>query len=61
MKAVDAPPLRTHRIVWCAPGEVEISHLVQARDEYQARRISMEELRDALGPALAAWWIKRVL
>ncbi len=53
--------LSTYRVVWRVPGEVEIDHLVVARDEHQARRISVGKLREAVGPGFVAWRIKRVM
>ncbi len=52
-------PVSTFRLVWLAPDEVEVDHLVVARNAEEARRISAGELRDAVGDKFAYWRLRK--
>ncbi len=52
------PVRSTFRLVWVAPDELQVDHLVVARDEDEARRISAGELRSAVGDRFASWRLR---
>lgn len=50
--------LSTYLVVWVAPEEGEIDHLVLAPDVQEARRISEDELRKAVGSEFSSWRLR---
>lgn len=50
--------LSTYLVVWVAPEQGEIDHLVLAPDADQARRISAGELRKAVGSEFSSWRLR---
>ncbi len=52
------PARSTFHVVWLAPDELQVDHLVVARDADEARRISAGELRNAVGERFGRWRLR---